>query len=86
MLTTYVFAEFEGMLEKVPSEANSFLSDPDKYVAGVRANPDATARSKLEGIVDLLVEGCISSFDDAVAWARKRFQVRAVYCAVPCVW
>lgn len=34
---TYARSEFEGMLEKSPTEANAFLSDPAKYLAAVRS-------------------------------------------------
>lgn len=33
---TYARSEFEGMLEKNPTEANAFLSDPAKYLSAVR--------------------------------------------------
>ena len=49
-------SEFEGLLEKAPSEANSFLADPEKYIAGIRANPDAAAREQMEKVVGLLVD------------------------------
>ncbi len=48
-------SEFEGLLEKSPSEANAFLADPEKYIAAIRANPDAAAREQVEKVVDLLV-------------------------------
>lgn len=56
-LTRFTFrSEFEGLLEKAPSEANSFLADPEKYIAGIRANPDAAAREQMEKVVGLLVD------------------------------
>ncbi len=33
---TFARSEFEGLLEKSPSEANAFLSDPAKYLTSVR--------------------------------------------------
>ena len=33
---TFARSEFEGLLEKSPSEANAFLSDPAKYLSAVR--------------------------------------------------
>jgi ubiquitin-activating enzyme E1 len=33
---TYARSEFEGMLEKSPTEANAFLNDPAKYLVAVR--------------------------------------------------
>lgn len=44
---TWARSEFEGLLEKSPSEANVFLADADKYIAEVRGNPDAAAREQL---------------------------------------
>ena len=33
---TFARSEFEGLMEKAPSEANVFLADPAKYVAAIR--------------------------------------------------
>ena len=33
---TFARSEFEGLLEKSPSEANAFLADPAKYLSAVR--------------------------------------------------
>ena len=33
---TFARSEFEGLLEKSPSEANAFLTDPAKYLSAVR--------------------------------------------------
>ena len=33
-------SEFEGILEKTPAEANAFLADPEKYIAGTLARAD----------------------------------------------
>ncbi len=48
-------SEFEGLLEKSPSEANAYLADPEKYSGALLANPDAAAREQLEKVVELLV-------------------------------
>ena len=32
---TFARSEFEGLLEKAPSEANAFLVDPTKYIATI---------------------------------------------------
>ena len=60
MFTYYDFlilirSEFEGLLEKAPSEANAYLADPEKYITAIRQNPDAAAREQVEKAVDLLV-------------------------------
>ena len=49
-------SEFEGLLEKAPSEANAYLADSEKYIAAIRQNPDAAAREQVEKAVDLLVK------------------------------
>lgn len=67
-------SDFEGLLDKAPAEVNSFLADPVKYIAAVRANSDAAARESLENVVDLLVTNSCQSFADCVAWARKLFE------------
>ncbi len=33
---TFARSEFEGLMEKAPSEANAFLADPAKYIAAIR--------------------------------------------------
>jgi ubiquitin-activating enzyme E1 len=71
---TWARSEFEGLLEKAPSEANAYLADKAKYVAAIRANPDAAAREQLEKVVDVLVgDSVCRTFDDCIAWARLRF-------------
>ena len=32
---TFARSEFEGLMEKAPSEANAFLADPAKYIAAI---------------------------------------------------
>ena len=71
---TYARSEFEGLLEKTPAEANAFLEDPAKYVAAVRSSSDAAAREQLERVVEAVVSERCASFEDAVAWARRKFQ------------
>lgn len=67
-------SDFEGLLEKAPAEVNTFLNNPEKYIAAVRANSDAAARESLESVVDLLVSSRCQSFEDCVTWARKLFE------------
>ena len=42
---TFARSEFEGLLEKSPSEANAFLTDPAKYLSAVRQVTQAPAHS-----------------------------------------
>jgi ubiquitin-activating enzyme E1 len=71
---TYARSEFEGLLEKTPAEANSFLSNPAKYLAAARGSSDAAAREQLERVAEALLSERPESFDDAIAWARHKFQ------------
>lgn len=71
---TYARSEFEGLLEKTPAEANSFLADPEKYINSAKASSDAAARGQLEKVVEVLVSERCGSFEDCIAWARRKFQ------------
>eukprot|EP01018_Ginkgo_biloba_P004737 Gb_01549 [translate_table: standard] len=71
---TWARSEFEGMLEKTPSEANAFLSKPEEYKSSLKSAGDGQARALLERVVECLVtERCVT-FEDCVAWARRRFE------------
>eukprot|EP00250_Pteridium_aquilinum_P024603 c29318_g1_i1 orf=171-3329(+) len=71
---TWARSEFEGLLEKAPAEANTFLSKPEEYKASMKSAGDAQARELLERVVECLVtEKCIT-FEDCILWARKRFE------------
>ncbi len=72
---TWARSEFEGLVEKAPAEANSFLADPTKYLAAVRQASDAAAREQLERTAEVLVSERCRTFEDCVAWARHKFQV-----------
>jgi ubiquitin-activating enzyme E1 len=71
---TYARSEFEGALEKTPAEANAFLADPASYLSSAKHSSDAAAREQLEKLVEILVHERCTSFEDAVAWARRKFQ------------
>ena len=71
---TYARSEFEGLLEKTPGEANAFLEDPAKYIASAKASSDAAAREQLEKVVEALVTERCERFEDAIVWARRKFQ------------
>ncbi|KAH7288243.1 hypothetical protein KP509_31G018700 [Ceratopteris richardii] len=71
---TWARSEFEGLLEKAPIEANTFLSKPEEYKAPMRSSGDAQSRESLERVVECLVtEKCVT-FEDCILWARKRFE------------
>lgn len=71
---TWGRSEFEGLFEKSPSEANTYIQDPEKYVAAVKGSADAAAREQLEKVVEVLVTDRCKTFDDCIAWARHKFQ------------
>lgn len=77
---TWARSEFEGLFEKGPSEATKFLSDPDGYIKAAEENADSQTREKLEDLVDVLIDGRCTSYEDCVTWARHKFQVRE--CAI----
>jgi len=70
---TWARSEFEGLLEKIPNEVNSFLSNPTQYAAAMRKSGDAQARELLERVSECLgKERCIT-FEDCITWARLRY-------------
>lgn len=71
---TWGRSEFEGLFEKAPSEANVYLLDPEKYLAGVRHSADAAAREQLQKVVEVLVTERCKTFDECLLWARTKFQ------------
>jgi len=71
---TWARSEFEGLFEKSPSEANAYLEDPAKYVDAVRTGGDAASREQLARVAEALAAEHVASFEECVAWARRRFQ------------
>ncbi|GJP35185.1 hypothetical protein CLOM_g19695 [Closterium sp. NIES-68] len=71
---TWARSEFEGLLERTPSEANAFLSAPEKYCEEMMGAGDAAAREALERVVECLITERATSFQDCVSWARRKFE------------
>ena len=69
---TWARSEFEGLLDRTPSEANSFLEEPSRYCGEMSGAGDAAAREQLERVVECLVGERCSSFEDCLAWARNK--------------
>jgi hypothetical protein len=42
----------------------------------VKSSADAAAREQLAKVVEVLVADKVASFEDCIAWARLKFQVR----------
>ncbi|KAF8648933.1 hypothetical protein HU200_064465 [Digitaria exilis] len=51
---TWARSEFEGLLEKTPTEVNAFLSNPSGYATAARTAGDAQARDQLERVIECL--------------------------------
>lgn len=62
------------MLEKVPSEVNSFLEGPDKFLKEMKSAADAQARETLQHILQCLGDEYCESYEDCIAWARRKFE------------
>lgn len=71
---TWARSEFEGLFEKSPGEANAYLAKPEEYAAAARQAGDAQARENVEKAAECLLISRCTSYDECVAWARKRFQ------------
>eukprot|EP00890_Picochlorum_soloecismus_P002580 jgi/Picsp_1/3322/NSC_06161-R1_ubiquitin-activating enzyme e1 len=71
---TFARSEFEGLLEKTPSDVNSYLNDPEKYMQEAKYSNDATAKETLIRIVDAIHAERCESFEDCIKWARTKFQ------------
>ncbi|XP_019188630.1 PREDICTED: ubiquitin-activating enzyme E1 1-like isoform X3 [Ipomoea nil] len=71
---TWARSEFEGLLEKTPSEVNAYLSSPGEYTSAQINAGDAQARDKLERVLECIDKERCETFRDAVAWARLKFE------------
>ncbi|XP_078436471.1 ubiquitin-activating enzyme E1 2-like [Wolffia australiana] len=71
---TWARSEFEGLLEKTPSEVNKFLSSPVEYCAAICAAGDAQAKDLAESVLECLDSERCTTFQDCIAWARLRFE------------
>ncbi|XP_031123484.1 ubiquitin-activating enzyme E1 1-like isoform X3 [Ipomoea triloba] len=71
---TWARSEFEGLLEKTPSEVNAYLSSPGEYTSAQINAGDAQARDKLEHVLECIDRDRCETFRDAVAWARLKFE------------
>ncbi len=59
---TFARSEFEGLLEKSPSEANAFLSDPAKYLSAVR-------QVRLQRLLLFTDASCVRTLGCQVFWS-----------------
>ncbi|KAK1412745.1 hypothetical protein QVD17_34235 [Tagetes erecta] len=71
---TWARSEFEGLLEKTPSEVNAYLSNPSEYASAMRNAGDAQARDNLERVLECLDRERCETFQDCITWARLKFE------------
>ncbi|KAL3617469.1 E1 ubiquitin-activating protein [Castilleja foliolosa] len=71
---TWARSEFEGLLEKTPTEVNNYLSNPSEYISAMKSAGDAQARDTLERVIECLDKDKCDTFQDCVIWARFRFE------------
>ncbi|KAI3760388.1 hypothetical protein L1987_50783 [Smallanthus sonchifolius] len=71
---TWARSEFEGLLEKTPSEVNAYLSNPSEYTSAMRNAGDAQARDNLERVLECLDRERCETFQDCITWARLKFE------------
>ncbi|GAB4824302.1 E1 ubiquitin-activating protein, variant 3 [Ancistrocladus abbreviatus] len=71
---TWARSEFEGLLEKIPTEVNAYLSNPVEYASSMRNAGDAQARDTLEHVLECLDRERCETFQDCITWARLKFE------------
>lgn len=71
---TWARSEFEGLLEKTPTEVNAYLTNPSEYAAAMRNAGDAQARDTLDRVLECLDREKCESFQDCISWARLKFE------------
>lgn len=71
---TWARSEFEGCLERGPSEANAALADPQAWASAARAAGDAAAREQAFAVAAALGDDAVADWGGCVRWARLRFQ------------
>ncbi|KAL9265455.1 Ubiquitin-activating enzyme E1 1-like protein [Drosera capensis] len=71
---TWARSEFEGLIEKVPTEVNAYLSNPGEYTSSMRNAGDAQARDTLERVLDCLDRERCDTYQDCITWARLKFE------------
>uniref|UniRef100_A0A7N0VCN4 Ubiquitin-activating enzyme SCCH domain-containing protein n=1 Tax=Kalanchoe fedtschenkoi TaxID=63787 RepID=A0A7N0VCN4_KALFE len=86
---TWARSEFEGLLEKIPTEVNAYLSSPSAYLTTMKNAGDAQARDMLERVIECLDKDKCEIFEDCVNWARLKFEdyfanrVKQLTCTFP---
>ncbi|XP_038902732.1 ubiquitin-activating enzyme E1 1 isoform X1 [Benincasa hispida] len=71
---TWARSEFEGLLEKTPTDVNAYLSNPSEYTSAMMNAGDAQSRDTLERILECLDRERCETFEDCITWARLKFE------------
>ncbi|XP_073141807.1 ubiquitin-activating enzyme E1 1-like isoform X2 [Henckelia pumila] len=71
---TWARSEFEGLLEKTPTEVNAYLSNPSEYTSAMKNAGDAQARDTLERVLECLDRDRCDTFQDCITWTRLKFE------------
>lgn len=71
---TWARSEFEGLLEKTPTEVNAYLRNPKEYTSAMKNAGDAQAKDNLERILECLDKERCKEFQDCITWARLKFE------------
>ncbi|GMN23622.1 hypothetical protein TIFTF001_000189 [Ficus carica] len=71
---TWARSEFEGLLEKTPTEVNAYLTNSSEYATAMRNAGDAQARDTLDRVLECLDREKCESFQDCISWARLKFE------------
>ena len=70
---TWARSEFEGLLEKTPTDVNAYLSNPSEYTSAMMNAGDAQSRDTLERILECLDRERCETFEDCITWARLKY-------------
>jgi ubiquitin-activating enzyme E1 len=70
---TWARSEFEGLVEKTPTEVNAYLSNPVDYTNAMTKAGDAQSRDTLERVLECLEKEKCETFQDCITWARLRY-------------
>ncbi|CAM8967912.1 unnamed protein product [Rhodiola kirilowii] len=71
---TWARSEFEGLLEKTPTEVNAYMSSPREYSSAMKKAGDGQARDMLERVIEYLDKDKCETFQDCITWARLKFE------------
>ncbi|KAF2288478.1 hypothetical protein GH714_007827 [Hevea brasiliensis] len=71
---TWARSEFEGLLEKTPTEVNAYLRNPNEYTSAMKSAGDAQAKDNLERVLECLDKERCVEFQDCITWARLKFE------------